>query len=135
MTVILLPDVEALVSRFLRDQEEISDLVDDRVYTAVPEKPTFPLLLVRRVSGAAVTSRPLHVDAAVLQLDAYGGSKSDARELAETARAVLAARLAGTHDLGVVSGVRFGAMSWLPDVDYSPARPRYVADATVTVHP
>ena len=135
MSVTLLPDIEALVSQFLRDQDEIVALVDDRVYTAIPNDPTWPLLRLQRVAGAPVLSRPLHVDAPVVQLDAYGGSKSQARTLIETARAVIAARLEGVHALGVVAGVTFGSMSWLPDTAYSPARSRFVADFVATVRP
>lgn len=130
----MIPDAEALVSQYLRDQDSIEALVDERVYTALPKSPEWPLLMVRRVSGAPVTSRPLHLDAAVLQLDAYAETKKQAQTLVETARSELA-ELEGTHDLGVVSGVLFGPMSWLPDGDYTPAKPRYVADVTVFVHP
>lgn len=135
MSVVLLPNVEALVSQFLRDQDEIADLVADRVYTALPKSPEWPLLRLQRVAGGPVTHRPLHLDAAIVQLDAYGGSKAAALELVETARAVIADRIEGVHDLGVVTGVQFGPLSWLPDPVYSPARPRYVADVTLFVHP
>lgn len=130
----MIPDAEALVSEYLRDDDAVAALVEDRVYTAIPKTPEWPLLMVRRVSGSPVTSRPLHLDAAVLQLDAYGGTKKQAQTLVETARAALA-ELEGTHGSAVVSGVQFGPMSWLPDADYAPARPRYVADVTVFVHP
>lgn len=130
----MIPDAEALVSEYLRSRDAVEALVDERVYTALPKKPDWPLLLVRRVSGAPVTSRPLHLDAPVLQLDAYGGTKKQALTLVETARAELA-EIQGAHALGVVSGVQFGPMSWLPDADYTPAKPRYVADVTVFVHP
>lgn len=135
MSVTLLPDIEALVSQFLRDQAEIVTLVDDRVYTEIPNTPTWPLLRLQRVAGGPVLSRPLWVDAAVVQFDAYGGSKAQAHTLIQTARAVVGERLEGTHVLGVVSGVTFGSLSWLPDSSYSPARNRYVADMTVVVHP
>lgn len=135
MTVTLLPDIEMLVSRFLREQEEITDLVDDRVYTVVPKDPTWPLLRLQRVAGAPVLSRPLHVDAPTIQLDAYADTKAEAHTLMATARAVIAERLEGVHDLGVVCGVTFGSMSWLPDPSYSPARARFVGDFVAVVHP
>lgn len=130
----LLPDVEKLTSRHLRSRPSITTLVSDRVYTAIPENPTFPLLLVRRVSGSPVTNRPLYVDAAVIQLDAYGGTKAQARDLIETARQEVAT-MEGSHAEGVVSGVTFGPMSWLPDTDYAKAKNRYIADFTAVVHP
>lgn len=130
-----MPDAEALLSAFLRDQASIEALVAERVYTAVPKDPQFPLLMVRRVSGAPVGSRPLHLDAPLMQLDAYGGTKKVAQQIAETARDVIARSLEGVHAQGVVTGVSFGPMSWLPDGDYSPAKQRYVVDVTVFVHP
>jgi hypothetical protein len=135
MTVALVPDAEALVSQFLRSRDEITTLVAQRVFTAIPNDPTFPLLLVRRVAGAPVTSRPLHLDAPVIQLDAFGGSKKQAHDLLETARAVMAVGLEGKRAGGTVSGVRFGPMSWLPDADYTPARARYTADVEIFLHP
>lgn len=131
----MIPDAEALLSSFLRAQGDIEALVGERVYTAVPKDPTFPLLLVHRVSGSPVGSRPLHLDAPLLQLDAYGGTKKAAQTLIETARSVIARSLEGVHAEGVVTGVSFGPMSWLPDGDYSPAKPRYVVDVTAFVHP
>lgn len=135
MSVVLLPDAEQLLSGFLRDQDEIADIVAERVYTAIPKSAVFPLLLVRRITGAPRLSRPLHLDQAGLQLDAYGGSKKTAHTLIETARAVIAARIIGTHDFGVVTSYAFGPMSWLPDPAETPARARYVADVDLFIHP
>lgn len=135
MTLTLLPDAEQLLSVFLRDQPEIASIIDARVYTAIPKQAEFPLILVRRVTGAPRLSRPLHLDQAGMQLDAYGGSKKQAHTLIETARAVIAARIEGTHELGVVTGYEFGPLSWLPDPTDSPARARYVADVDLFIHP
>lgn len=131
----MIPDIEQLLSRFLRDQPEIDELVGERVYTALPKDPQFPLLQLRRIAGAPVMSRPLHLDAPLVQIDSYAPSKKAAHTLIETARSVIAERLEGAHDLGVVTGVRFGSMSWLPDDDYTPAKARYVADVEIFVHP
>ncbi|HEY3020272.1 MAG TPA: hypothetical protein VGJ32_08770, partial [Solirubrobacteraceae bacterium] len=68
-----------------------------------------------------------------LQLDAYGGPKAAAHELAATARAELAALEGQVRPEGVVSAVRFGALRWLPDDTYDQPRPRYLLDVTVTV--
>ena len=37
-------DAERLVSAWLREQEEITDLVESRVYTELPRQSTFPLI-------------------------------------------------------------------------------------------
>lgn len=136
MTVTLLPDIEALVSEFLRAQAEIVALVGARVYTALPNTPTWPLVKLVRITGAPVLSRPRVIDAPVVQFDAYGGSKKQAHDLIETVCAVIAERIEGVHvDYGVVCGVMFGPVSWQPDPSYTPARSRYIADATFTIHP
>lgn len=133
MSLTLLPDIEQLMSSFLGDQSEIVALVGDRVYTAVPKAPVWPLLLVRRIGGVPIVGNPLRVDQPIVQLDAYGGTKKQARDLCETARAAIQQRVQGTHATGVVASFRFGNMNWLPDQFYEPAKPRYVADVTLTV--
>lgn len=135
MTLTTLPDVEKLVSEFLRNQAEVSTAISDRVYTAIPNNPVWPLLLVRRIGGIPRVGRPLAVDEPLVQLDAYGGTKKQAHDLAETTRAVIAERIQGTHDEGVVSWFEFGTFAWLPDPGYTPARARYIADVTLTVRP
>lgn len=135
MTVVVLPDIEQLVSEFLRAQAEVTALVGQRVYTAVPNEPTFPLLLLKRIAGSPVLSRPRVIDAPVVQLDAYGGTKKQAHTLIQTACAVVAERIEGVHATGVVAGVVFGPLSWLPDPSYVPAKARFVADITFTVRP
>ncbi len=141
MTVTLLPDIEALVTTFLRAQNEVTSIVNNRVYTEVPAKPTtgndnrFPLVRVRRLGGFPTLSRPLQVDAPLVQIEGYAATKGAARLLTETCRAVLAERVEGVHDTGVVAGVTFGALIWLPDEDFTPPKPRYIADATLTVRP
>ena len=130
----LLPDAERLVSAFLRERPRMQALVGDRIYTAFPAQAgSGPLLLIQRVGGVPPLSQPLVVDAAELQLDAYGGPKATAHELAATARAELTALEGLVRPEGVVSAVRFGVLSWQPDETYSPPRPRYLLDVTVTV--
>lgn len=134
MTVELLPDVEALVSAYLRARSEITTLVAQRVYTALPSEPTWPLVRLTRIGGIPVMSRPLRLDAATIQVDCYGGPKALAWEIAETCRAVLAESDRAVHSEGYVTGVQFGPMNYLPDREYSPAKPRYTFDVDVFVH-
>lgn len=130
----LLVDIEKLVSAFLRGRSEVTALVSDRVYTELPQKPTFPAVRVFRWGGAPVMSRPLHLDSASLQFDVWGGPKRTAWLIAETIRSVMH-DLPGPHADGVVSGVRFGSLAWLPDSSFEPARPRYMLTAEVRAHP
>jgi hypothetical protein len=130
------PDVELVTVTYLRrDGSRVADLVDDRVYTVVPKSAQFPLLRVVRFGGGPAMSAPLHLRNPALQLDAYGGSKADARRVLDTALAELADIAYHTHTGAVVTGVTFGAERYLPDNDYDPAKPRYSADVTVHLHP
>jgi len=130
----LLPDAERLVSAYLRSRPRMVALVGDRIYTAFPAKAgAGALLLVQRIGGEPPLSQPLVADEAELQLDAYGGPKATAHELAATARAELAALEGQVRPEGVVSAVRFGALRWLPDDTYDQPRPRYLLDVTLTL--
>lgn len=135
-----LPDAEALLSQFLRAQDEIidvipSDLDGARVYTVIPEKPTWPIVLLRRIGGVPRVARPLVLDDVLIQVDAYGGTKKAAHDLVELVRSCIAARIEGVHELGNVTGYSFGNLSWLPDNAYTPSRARYVADVELFVKP
>lgn len=129
-------DVERLVSGYLRSKTEITDLVADRVYTEIPSRATFPLVRLSLIGGAPRFSHPLYLDEAVIQLDAYGGPKVQARQIVDAARTVLADQWFRTrHELGVVSDVRFGELSYIPDDTFDPPKPRYVAEVSFVVHP
>lgn len=134
MTDLLLPDVERLVSGYLRAHVGVAGVVGDRVYTAMPAQrsPELALVLVQRIGGTPPLSHPLVVDEAQLQVDAYGGPKVVAWE-------AMAHVLAAFDELegvvlpeGYVSAVRQGAVRWQPDETFDPWRPRYVADVTLT---
>ena len=135
MTSILLPNIEALLSAFLRNHDAIIDLVGDRVYTVIPSHPDWPLIRVGQYDDQPAGQRPLHHVAYMLQVEAFGGSKAQAFTAANTARVALAADLPGTHAQGIVSGVDTRGMTDLPDESYSPAKPRWLFSATVYAHP
>lgn len=134
MTLQILPDAERLTVTWLRDQPEAAAIFDDRIYTEIPNSPVWPLARVTRVAGGP-TSRLARLDSPLLQLDVWGGPKATAHDGIATLLALMAGRMVGTHDLGVVSAVEVGGPSWLPDDTYSPARPRYSADVRLWVHP
>jgi Protein of unknown function (DUF3168) len=135
MTLTLLPNAEALVSEFLRDQAEVVALVSDRVYTALPFGVEFPAVRVVQYDTEFGTHQPLWVAAPLLQIDCWGGTKAQAWTLAATCMAALSERIEGGHTHGVVSGVRFSSWTDMPDTDYEPARPRFFFTAQLTVHP
>lgn len=132
-----LVDVEALVSQYLRSQSEVTAYTSQRVYTALPESKDYPLVRIVRIGGAPPMSRPMYVDAAHLQIDVWGGSKATALDTIDAIREELAKIVdeAPVQPLGVVCGVRFGPLAYLPDEAFEPPKPRYALDVTVTVRP
>ncbi|RTL08423.1 MAG: DUF3168 domain-containing protein [Acidimicrobiia bacterium] len=134
MTVDLAPDAERLVATWLRDQDAVAAIFDDRVYTEIPTSPVWPLARLVRIGGNP-TDRLARLDSPLLQIDVWGGPKATAYAGIATILAHLASGLVGTHDLGTVTAVEVGGPSWLPDDTYQPARPRYSADVRLWVHP
>ena len=129
-------DVERLLSSWLRARDDITALVEDRVHTVMPNRAVFPFIKITQVAGTPVFSRPLYLDEAYIQIDAYGGPKVLARQIIDTTRAAMAEEFLGTHPgVGVVTSVRFGDLSYLPDDIYEPAQPRFIANASVYSHP
>lgn len=128
-------DVERLLSSWLRTRSEITAIVDDRVVTVMPNRAAFPLLKITQIAGSPVFSRPLYLDEAYIQFDAYGGPKVQARELVDLTRKALAEDLVGDHPgIGVVTCVNFGDLSYIPDDAYLPAQPRFLAMASIYTH-
>lgn len=135
MTVQLLPNVEALVSKFLQGAPEMIALIDDRTYTALPAAAVYPLCRVNLFGDVKITQRPLWVARAMVQIEGFGGSKAQAFSIAATAQSCIAERLEGTHAEGTVCGVEWGPMRDLPDTTFPTAKPRFITTAYVTVHP
>ena len=129
------PNMEALVSAFLRDQAEMTDLVDDRVVTAIGKDATYPLVRVTQLLDTPAGA-PLYAVGFEIQVEAFGGSKGEAWRIASTARALIDARLLGEYPgLGVVNGSTPGALLDLPDEDYQPAKPRWLFTSTIFGRP
>jgi hypothetical protein len=134
MTVHVLPDIERLVIDWALATDALTDLVDDRIYSTVPNSPVFPLIRVMRWGG--VPPQQLHwLDQASMQIDVWGGRKAEASEVARTVAAYIAHELPGAHALGVVTATQVGGPRWEPDASYTPAKPRYVVEASVWFHP
>lgn len=133
--IVTLPNVEKLVSIFLQADADVQALVEQRTYTAIPSNATYPLVRVNQYDEINVTQEPLWVVNAVLQVEAFGGSNTDAVNIARTVQAVLADRLIGVHDDGVVTGVRCSGLRNDPDREFSPWKPRRIFRCQVTAHP
>jgi len=137
VTVTLLPDVERMMSAYLRTKTEVTDLVGQNVYTVVPKQAAtkFPFVRLTRITGAPLFSRPLRFDQATIQVDCWGGSKQLAWQTAATIAALLTEDFLGVHDEGVVVNVDINGLQDLPDTTYDPPQPRWLFDAVVTARP
>jgi hypothetical protein len=78
----VLPDIEAAVAEAIRDAA-ITDL-DERVYSSIPAKPTYPLAVVQRIGGTPAVRR--YLDRANIQINIWATSKSEALDIAQEAR-------------------------------------------------
>jgi hypothetical protein len=150
--LVVLPDWLAAMSEWLRDQSELTDLIDQRIYTELPPSKTFPLARIAHITDPPITG-PAHwaVDA-TFQLDVWGGPKAITWTIAETARALITQRFSGhAWDLTagrVVAGrVRAGGIRRTTDAvttagtdadnsaETASARPRARFDFAVVLHP
>lgn len=130
-------DIEVLVGTFLRGQDAVTGLVDDRVYTDLPHKPKFPLVLITRTGGRLLYRNWL--EAIDVEIGAYGGTHKAAFNLAQACLISMSSALVGAHTEGVVTKVSADAVAYEPDPDSADqdghSRPRYTVSATVTAHP
>jgi hypothetical protein len=135
MTALPVIDIESALVAWLRADAAVVALASGGIYSELPRAPTFPAVRVWRVGGAPPHDRPLTHDGPLIQLDAWGGTKAQASKLAEACRDRIA--VAYSHDLGggiVVGRVAWSNLSYDPDASYTPARPRFRADALLTHH-
>jgi hypothetical protein len=130
MTVDLLPDVEAALSAYLRSRPELTA----NVYTILPADVTFPVVRVHRIGGSPPFSIQLYLDQATIQVDTWATLKATAWSLAETSRQLIAQMPLLTVANIVVTNVTFGPFLYLPDVDFTPAKPRWTYDVTLLAH-
>lgn len=134
MVLRLLPDVEALTVSYLAGHASIAALVGSRVSTELPAAPTFPCLTVGLVTGDEIVRT--HFDSSLVQVTAWGESKTSANLLIRTARAVMLDAPDADHARGVVTAVRtLVGPRWFPDGTVTPPQPRYLCDLAVYCHP
>lgn len=134
MTTTLLPNVEKLLSAFLRAQPSVIALVGDRVYTRLPEKTVFPAVQVHQFYTQFL-NRPLWLARYFVQVDAWADNKAQAWNVSATVMAALGDSLEGVHADGIVNAVSFDGWTDDPDEIYTPAKPRWRFTALVTGHP
>jgi len=110
------PDWEALSSQEIR--AAVSPV---GVYSSIPGTPTFPLITVKRQGGNPPEKH--HLDGARMYIEVWGGTKSEARDLADTARIALMEMEGQTYTVGdgdvvdafVTEVDDAVGLQWLPD--------------------
>jgi hypothetical protein len=118
-------DTEAAVAEVLRP------VVGCPVYGRVPANPEFPYVKVQRITGTPVSTRPLYLDGAMLQVDVLADSQGQARSIADVARETIAA-IENTHtSFGWLSGARLGGLTDTAEPEYTPTKARYRFDCIV----
>lgn len=135
-------DLEAVVIAALRADGSVTALLGgDRIYTALPSAPEFPCIRVTQVAGGE-DSLPWQAtaprrEALTLQLDVWGGTRAQARAVADRARSALSEGLPGSVAGGAVAGVRWSSSAFIPDDDIPSstgrARPRYILESSMVV--
>lgn len=128
MPIRTLPDVELIVTSFLRDHPDLPGGVS----TELPPEPTFPWLTVSRVGGTPSIAN--YLDAARLEISAWATTKPAALALARGAEAA-ALTLPGPRLGAVVTGVvQIGeGLQWNPDEESDVPRYQFVVE--LYVHP
>lgn len=132
MALRLLPDAEALTVAFLRADDTVQGLVDQRVSTQLPAVPVFPLVLVTGITGREVIRA--HLDEQVVQLGAWADDEVTAALVARAVRAVMLTAPQADHELGAVTHTRTVSPP-RPVPDPVSDRPRYLFDMGVVVRP
>lgn len=135
-----LVDVEQLISTFLRQQTEVTDLVSTRIFTDLPHQRVYPLVLITRIGGGFLINHPQWLDEASIQLDVLGGTHKQAEAINATILAVMSQRMIGLHDsIGCCTGVSIESILYNPDIEFTDgvghARPRYTTTVNVLAHP
>lgn len=134
------PNIEILLVAHLAADPAVAAIAGARVGTRTPRQTTTPWVRVILLDDRAEpSSRALHLVHADVQVDCYPGSDrsiehDDAHDLAKAVRAALHAMPDTVHDGAVVTGVTPGGVRRLPDIDFEPARERYVVTATIHAH-
>lgn len=130
----VLPDDELAIVQYLRTVSQVTALVPGvRITTEMPNKPTYPLVLITRGGGQAAAWQAL--DEPMHQIDTYGNSKKQAKDVMAAVRAsILAIANDTVPEAVLVSAYEEVGPAWLPDTVTVPPTPRYMAHFRVFLH-
>lgn len=143
MTLVTIPDAEAVIGSYLREHPDIAAL-NARVAGTLPgaqSEQVAPWVRLTQLAATDVGGVERLIDYLV-QFDCYAGAtatrdyvgQAAASTLARTVRAVLKAVQGETYGGVVITSVGFQSMVRLPDTDFEPARERFVLTAAIHCH-
>lgn len=134
----MIPDIEAITGRWLRQHPSMLAVPDVRIVGQPPSSTTGPWVQIRQLDAQSPTSsRADHLIGYLIQLDCYAsrdGGQAQATRLARAVRYALN-ELPGVRDDAVVCAARTVGMLRAPDTDLEPARERVVLTAEIHAHP
>lgn len=133
------PDLEGALRSHLRADAGVqAALGGSRVFFAIPDNPTWPLVTVSRVGGGQSDTSDAPVDAALMSIDVWGEidpngrpKKIQATDVVNAVRSALdmvRGRTTFTADVDVF-GVTVAGVAYAPDPDNG--RPHYAITAEV----
>lgn len=132
MSLQLLPDIESIVVGYLKDQEDVLELIEPEAIAAeLPPKQT-GLFLQVALDGGLVPIEDWLV-AARVRVEAWGGKRKETRDLAATAHAALIALSGQTMTEGFVTAVTT-LLAPRKFADPVNNRPRYQLEVRVFAH-
>lgn len=104
MTVYILPDTESMVVAYLKAQPDVLALIPaTNIATELTAGSTFPFLQITLITTQVPVER--YLAGAAIQIDAWGGTRLEARALCQTAHAALIEMIGIQGVLGTVTGV------------------------------
>lgn len=136
----MIPDMEQIVSTYLRADAAVAAIVGDRVGAEPPSDTDEPWVRVTQIADPAVDgSVPDHLIAYMVQFDCYAGNRrvgghKEASQLTRTVRSALVEMNLATHTGAVVSGVAVQGAARVPDTEFEPARQRFPLTVTIYAH-
>ncbi len=139
--VIVFPDIEKALIKYLLTVPAITALVSTRVYAEAPAETPFPVITVRKLSSRAGGS-PRWLEACTMEVSGeshrdVANARAEARLVCETAVAYLNALANSTIEGCVITGpVATTGPRPVPDVVTAGiTNPRFIGEVSFTYHP
>lgn len=132
----LIPDVELVLSQYLRSRGDVYPDLVERIGTVTPKSTLAPWLRITQI-GDTQRSNGLWFLAALVQIDCYAsdtGGQAEASLIARTVRHALDEMPKALLEDAVVTSVS-SSMRRSQDDAFDPARERYILQVSISLHP